>query len=175
MPQAQFKDPVRNINQEYLQGLEVLSNKEYPLPGARCRGGNRDPRHTHLDSGTPEVILFNHIATIRHRPTGMWFVAFKKTMDALLLEQQDTSKYPTWLMDSKVKQTELTVHIHTILPPYSNNPMLVVKDPAIVDASGQTRVHKWLGEIASPWVFDTVAYYLLKNNVITQDMYGRIA
>lgn len=170
---TELKHPVRNINAEYMSGLQVLSNKEYPLPGAHCRGASKDARHTHL-SGTAEVVLFNHIATVRHKPTNTWFVVFKKTMDALHLEQQDPTKYPKWLMDSSLKEGELTIHIHTIKPPYADNPMLVARDRAIIDATAQTRVHLWLSEIGLPWVFDTVAYYLLKNNIINQDMYGKM-
>lgn len=174
MPELQFKDPVRSINAEWMQGLEVVSNKEYPLPGAKCRGGSVDPRHTHLQKDTAEVLLFVHLATVRHNPTNTWFVVFKQTMDALHLEQQDTEKYPKWLMDSQLKKTELSIHIHSVLPPYSSNPILVTKDPKIMDTTAQTRVHLWLGEIATPWVFDTLAYYLLQNKIITQDMYGRL-
>lgn len=173
MAEIQFKDPVRPINTEYLQGLEVLSNKEFSLPGAVCRGGNRDSRHTHLGSGTGEVVFFNHLATIRHNPTKGLFVIFKQTMDGLYYEQQDPEKYPKWLMDSKVKATELAIYIHSVKPPYNDNPLLVLSDRNIMDATSQTRQHKWLEEIRNDWVFDTVAYFLLKNNIITEEMYGR--
>lgn len=174
MPETQFRDPVRNINQEYLQGLEVISNKEMPLPGARCKGGSRDPRFTHLAPGTAETVLFEHLATVQHKPTGVIFVAFRKTMDALHLEQQDPVKYPQWLMDSTTKKTELSTYIHTIKPPYDKNPSLVLRDRSIMDVTAQTRVDHWLQEINIPWVFDTVAYYLLKNNIINPDMYKKI-
>jgi len=175
MPEKALKDPVRNINAEYLQGLEVLSQKEYPLPGATCRGGSPDPRlKLNKKEADGQVVLFNHLATVRHKPTNTWFVVFKKTMDALLLEQQDPAKYPKWLMDSPQKSGELSVHIHTIKPPYSSNPILVAKDRAIMDTTAQTRVHLWLSEIGLSWVFDTVAYYLLKNKIITEEMYGTI-
>ena len=179
MSEVQYKDPVRNINQEYLQGLEVLSNKEFPLPGSRCRGGETDARFTHLKasdpSRVPEVTLFNHMATIRHRSSGMTYVVFKKTMDALHLEQQDLNKYPSWLMDSNVKKTELDIYIHSVKPPYHKNPKLVTNDHNIVNITAQTRIHKWLDPINTAWVFDTVAYFLLKNNIITQEMYGKIS
>lgn len=171
--ETKLKDPVRNINPEYLQGLEVLSNKEFPLPGSKCKGGSVDIRHKHL-SGAAEVVLFDHLATVRHKSSSMVFVAFRKTMDALHLEQNDPTKYPSWLMDSSVKKTELDVYIHALKSPYNTNPGLVLKDAAIVDASAQTRVDKWLAPIITPWVFDTVAYFLLKNNVITEEMYGKI-
>lgn len=169
-----YKDPVRNINQEYLQGLELLSNKELPLPGARCRGGSTDPRFKHLENKTGEAILFNHLATIRHKSSNMLFIAFRQTMDSLHLEQHDPQKYPSWLMDSNVKKTELSTYIHAVKPPYNKNPGLVVKEPNIIDVTSQTRIHKWLEEISLPWVFDTVVYFLLKNNIITEEMYGKI-
>lgn len=171
---TQLKDPVRNINQEYLHGLEVLSNKEYPLPGAKCRGGSTDPRHTHLQTATAEVVLFNHLATIRHKGSDMLFVAFRQTMDALYLEQQDPSKYPSWLMASPEKSTELSTYIHAIKPPYNVNPRKVAEDASITTATGRTRVDKWLQEITVPWVFDTVAYFLLHNKIISDEMYGKI-
>lgn len=174
MPDIHYRDPVRQVNNEYLLGLEVVSNKEMPLAGARCAGGDRDPRFSHLESGTAEAVLFNHLATIRHRPTGMWFVAFKKTLDALHLEQSDPGKYPQWLMDSDVKKTELDIYIHIVKSPYDKNPRSVTNDRSIMDVTAQTRIHKWLQEITTPWIFDTVAYFLLKNNLITQEMYGRI-
>lgn len=169
-----LKDPVRNINQEFLQGLEVLSNKEFPLPGARCRGGDRDPRFSHLAPGTAELVLFNHLATIRHPKSGMVFVVFRQTLDALHLEQQDPIKYPTWLMDSAQKKSELATYIHIMKAPYDKNPGRVANDVSIVAPTGQTRVDKWLQEIQIPWVFDTVAYFLLHNKIISEEMYGKI-
>lgn len=164
----------RNVNQEYLQGLEVISNKEFALPGAKCRGGSHDPRFTNLPSGTAEAVLFNHLATVIHKGSEMVFVAFKKTMDALHMEQTDVNKYPAWLMDSDVKKTELDIYIHAMRPPFNANPQSVLRDKEIMDVSAQTRVHIWLSEITTPWVFDTVAFYLLKNSIISQDMYGKI-
>lgn len=171
---ATYKDPVRSINQEYLQGLEVLSAKEYPLPGARCRGGDIDSRFSHLAPGTGEMLFFNHLATVRHKNSGMVFVAFQQTMDALHLEQQDPIKYPAWLMDSHQKHTELSTYIHCIKVPYNSNPSKVLADASITTPTRQTRIDKWLQEINITWVFDTVAYYLLKNNIITPEMYGKI-
>ncbi len=174
MAGVQLRDPVRNVNQEFLHGLEVLSNREFPLPGARCKGGDRDPRFSHLESGTGEALLFQHLATIRHKTSGVLFVAFRKTLDALHLEQTDKAKYPEWLMDSNVKKTELSTYIHSVKPPYDKNPNAVLKDRSITDVTARTRVDKWLQEITVPWVFDTVAYFLLKNKIITEEMYGKI-
>lgn len=169
-----FKDPVRSINPEYMEGLEVLSNKEFPLPGARCRGGDKDPRFSHLESGTGEMVFFNHLATIRHKASGMVYVAFQQTLDALHLEQRDISKYPTWLMESKEKKTELNTYIHLIRPPYNINPNKVIHDESIITPTAQTRVDKWLQEITLTWIFDTVAYFLLNNKIITPEMYSRL-
>lgn len=172
MTEVKFRDPVRQINSEYLYGLDVLSNKEFSLPGGVCRGGDRDPRHTHLGPGTAEVVIFKHLATIRHKPSKALFVVFKKTMDALLIEQADTIKYPKWLMDSQVKQTELSIYIHLVKHPYSDNPSLVTADNNITTPTAQTRVHKWLDEVSTEWMFDTVAFFLLKNHIINEEMYG---
>lgn len=174
MPEPQVKAPVRQVNQEFLNGLEVLSNKEFPLPGARVKGGDRDPRFSHLAPGTGEMTMFDHVATVRHIPTGTIYVAFRKTMDALHFEQSDPTKYPTWLMDSNVKKTELDVYIHMVKPPYDKAPGKVLGDRRITDSSAQTRTHLWLQEITLAWVFDTVAYFLLHNHIITEEMYGKI-
>jgi hypothetical protein len=171
--QAAYKDPVRQVNQEFLHGMEVLSNREFPLPGARVRGGDRDPRFSHLAPGTGEMCVFNHVATVLHKPTGIIYVAFKKTMDALHFEQQDPTKYPQWLMDSNVKKTELDIYIHMVKAPYDKKPNTVLGDRRITDVGSQTRVHQWLEEIKLPWIFDTVAHFLLKNHIITEEMYGK--
>src|SRR4051812_3451442 len=107
MAEAQYRDPVRSVNQEFLSGLELISQKVYPLPGSKCRGGDRDKRFTHLPSGEAEAVLFTHVATIRHRGSGAFFVAFKETKDAIYLQQQDPVKYPKWLMESELKETDL--------------------------------------------------------------------
>lgn len=169
-----YRDPVRNINQEYLHGLEILSNKKFPLPGARCKGGSVDPRFTHIDSSTGEMLFFEHLATVRHKASDMVFVAFQQTMDALHLEQKDPAKYPKWLMDSKEKSTELSIYIHSVKPPYNLNPARVVQDSAITTPTAQTRTAKWLQEIQETWVFDTVSYFLLNNKIITPEMYRKI-
>jgi hypothetical protein len=175
MPEVlQYKDPVRNVNKEYLDGLEVLSSKVFALPGAKCRGGDRDPRFSHLAPGTAEAVLFDHLATIRHKDSGMIFVAFRQTLDALHLEQSSVIKYPKWLMDSDVKKTELSTYIHSVKSPYNKNPSAVLNDRSITDTTAQTRVDKWLQEIITPWVFDTVAFFLLKNHIITEEMYGKM-
>lgn len=174
MSELQLKDPVRPINRNYLQGLEVISARTYPLPGARCKGGDRDPRFKHLMSGTGEAILFEHLSTVRHKDSSMFFVAFRQTMDALYLEQNDPEKYPQWLMDSGVKKTELSTYIHSIKPPFSTNPSYVMKDAVINTVTTQTRVDRWLQEIKEVWLFDTVAFFLLKNNIISQEMYGKM-
>lgn len=172
--EPKLKDPVRSVNQEFLNGLEVVSNKVYPLPGAVLRGGDRDKRFTHLPDGTAQAVVFNHVATIRHRGSGAFFVAFRETKDAIYLQQQDPIKHPQWLMESQMKEAELRTFIHIVKPPYDKNPSTVVRDTRITDVTGQTRTHLWLDEIQTQWVFDTVAYFLLKNNVITQDMYGKL-
>lgn len=151
----------RPVNQEFLVGLEVLDNKIYPLPGAYGkRPGDPDQRLKHLVSKDSDIVCFyEHLATVRHRPTGIMFVAFRETMDALFMKQKDPTKYPVWLMDHPVKKTELSTYIYRVKrPPDSND-----------------RTHEaWLDQIIDSTLFDTIAYYLLQQGIITQEMYGSL-
>lgn len=166
---AGYKHPVRNINPEILDRLTLEDAKIYPLPGATGRRptGAPDPRLSQLQGSQPdEVCFYEHVATIRyHDPNSpnkdTFFVAFRQTMDALLLEQQDPEKYPEWLMKDPVKRTELAVFIY-----------MVTKHPKQVPV---LRSHEdWLAHVADPMMFDTLAHFLLKQKVITQEMYGKI-
>lgn len=171
------RGPVRSVNAQFLQGLSVVSNRVYPLPGGVCQKVVTDSRLTHLASLTdlPDTIcLFEHVATVFHKDTNQFFVVFRKTMDALLHEQQDSKLYPQWLMDSAVKATELSVFIHFVKDPFNKNPSTVTRDRSIMDTTRQTRLDKWLEPITITWVFDTLAYYLLHNKIISEEMYGKI-
>ena len=159
----------RQVRPEFIQGLEFVSTKVYPLPGAVFdRSGDRDPRLTIAAvSGMPEnnkVCYYEHIATIRHRQTGVMYVVFRETMDALLAQQQDPVKFPKWLMDDPVKHTDRSIYIHITKP-----------DAAQLIRSGRISTHQdWLDAIAEPWIFDSVAYMLLTQKTITETMYRNI-
>ena len=174
MPQ-QYRDPVRSINAEFLSDLEVVSNKIYPLPGATFdRPTIADPRVNLKVSNVPQsnkITYFEHIATIRHKSTNRFFVAFRETMDALYARQQDTTKYPAWLMDSPQKKTELKTYIYAVRESSPGVPLVPSQMPKI------TNHEDWLVHIGDgpEWIFDTISYFLLKNNVIDSNMYGSMA
>ena len=82
MPKHQLAS--RSVNVEFLAGLELVSNKVFPLPGGVGRRQNPtayDPRLTHLSGLTPvgeEVIYYEHIATVQHKATNKFFVTLRK-------------------------------------------------------------------------------------------------
>lgn len=166
----QLKPPIRNINREILSRLTLEDNKVRPLQGAvGHRTGEIDARLSQLKPMTgidqsDVVCFYEHVATIRyHDDSGQdkFFVAFRQTMDALLLEQSDPEKYPEWMMKHPVKKTELSIYIYAVVRHWKQVPVL--------------RTHEdWLAHIADPMMFDTVAHFLLSQNVISQEMYGRL-
>jgi hypothetical protein len=168
-----FRDPVRNVNKEFLAGLETVSNKIYPLPGATFRRGiDIDPRLSklHAMAGTPlkdEITYYEHIATVRNRVDNRYFIAFRQTMDALLIDFKDPTKYPEWLIKSDIKKAELKTHIYAVKM-FNGQPVLP-RNLTII------RTHEdYLEHIGQDWVFDTIAYFLMTNKVITLDMYTRM-
>lgn len=154
-----MRDPVRPLNLEFLMGLELVTTKIYPLPGATGRrqdSTQADPRLSGLQGQTlpgDEVTYYEHIATVRHTPTNTFFVAFRETMDAFLARQQDPAKYPEWLMKSPEKQAERTIHIYMA----TRHP----KSVAIL------RSHEdWLSHVADVAVFDALSHFLHRHHVI---------
>ena len=161
----EYKDPVRRLNQEFLIGLELVSTKVFPLPGAsgRRQSNNIDPRLTKLQ-GAPigeTVTYYEHIATIHHRASRLHFIAFRETMDAFLARQMDTVKYPEWLIKSPEKQAERAVHIYAVAKHWSQVAVL--------------RSHEdWLTHIHDPAIFDSLAYFLARNSVIDHKAYSTL-
>jgi hypothetical protein len=156
------------VSAEFMQGLEVLENKVYPLQGATVKGQSRDPRlafqvATGLGTGTGTVCYYEHVATIRHVPTQTFFIVFRQTKDAQLLEQSDPVKYPKWLMEHAVKNAELTVYIHMAMP----------NAPAILK-SGVSSIDEWLDPIPNELTFNSIAKFCLTKGIFTEQMYGSI-
>jgi hypothetical protein len=172
-----YKDPVRNVDNDLLSHLEVVSKKIFPLPGATFdTTRNPDARLPHLKpmSGLPggevrKITYYEHVATIRDFRSNKFFVAFRQTKDAQMLEQLDPVKYPEWLIKDKIKDTELKIYIYAVRCDSNGKPLIPSKMPGL-----QTH-EDWLTHIDTMWVFDTVAYFLLKNNIIDEKMYGNIS
>lgn len=160
-----FKDPVRNVNPEFLHGLELTSTKIHPLPGATGRriDNEVDARLSSLAGLTPkgeDVTYYEHIATVYHRPTRSFYVAFRETMDAFLARQRDPVKYPEWLMKSPEKQAERNIHIYAV----KCHPSQV----------GVLRSHEdWLEHITNDQTFDALAYFLEKSGVVKDQVVSR--
>ena len=160
----------RKVNQEWLAGLEIVSNKVHPLPGAvGSRAQAPDVRLSGLGrtlftpgqasvgpKDSDQICYYEHVATVRHKATDRFFVAFRETMDALLARQQDQEKFPEWLMKNQVKKTELSIHIYQ-----------VKCKPFAMMASHED----WLEHVDDPCVFDTLAFYLLQSGMISEQMF----
>ena len=156
--------PGRTINPEFLSKLELVSDKIFPLPGASVMRGNYlDPRIRNWNipglSNGEKVCLYEHIATVRHQPSDTFFVAFRQTMDCLLIEQKDPDKYPEWLMKSEAKKTELSIHIYQVR--MINGIHVMPKNLVHMNSH-----EDWLQEIPDAQIFETVATFLLKNDAV---------
>ena len=153
------------VNLEFIHGLEVMENEVYPLQGATGVRQSRDSRlATFVGAGVPQgntVCYYEHMTTIRHTPTSTYYIVFRETKDAQLLQQADPLKYPKWLMDHPVKDDERTVYIHMAKP---DAPARLKK--------GVSSIADWLDEIPNPLTFDSLAWFLLKSGLWTEKMYG---
>jgi hypothetical protein len=163
----EFRDPVRNINPEILSNLEMVSTKVMPLPGGVGRriGNEHDPRLSGLSKFGPTPVgdtttYYEQIAVVRDKRDGLYYVAFRETPDALLVRNNDLEKFPEWLMKSKEKLREASIYIY-----------IAKRHPKEVPVM---RSHEdWLSPIVVPAVFDSIAYFLYKNSVIDDSVYGR--
>lgn len=159
LPNPPTTDDHLRVDMEWMSGLELLDTKVYPLPGAvHRRVAGPDPRLSHLSARNDDVVCFyEHIASLRHKPSGEVFVVFRQTMDALLLEQQDPVLYPEWLMKSRAKKAELSIYIYRM----KHKP------------NHRVRTHNdWLEHIPDSVRQNTLAYFLLGQKVISVEAYG---
>lgn len=135
----------RKIDQEFLSNLEITNEKRFPMPGAITRNPG-DPR-IHLSSNVAKpsdnIVLCEHIATIRHKSTNRVFIVYRDTVDALFMESQDLIKFPKWLMDDPRKQEERSIRI--------NEMVRAPKDKYDRD---------WMGPELDDQTYDTLAYFL---------------
>lgn len=166
-----FRDPVRPVNPELLQHLEVLDTTLYPLPGgAFPRPAGPDPRLSQLKlqvgaAGIVKpkygdlIVLYEHLATVRDRKSQQFYVIFRETMDALLLRQQDQTLFPEWLMKHPVKKTELKIYIYRV----TANPKLLPQVRSFED---------WLAPVEEEALHDAISHYLLKKEIISPEMFS---
>src|SRR5690349_11945257 len=114
---GKLKFTQQQVDAQFLSQLELLDAGIYPLPGGSVRRGSStvldvDSRLTVQSPLSTDVLTFyEHVLSVRHKPTGRIYVAFRETMDALLMRQKDPALFPKWLMENPVKKTELNIHI----------------------------------------------------------------
>ena len=135
----------RKIDQEFLAQLEIIDDRRYPMPGAVTKNPG-DPRinvSTNTTRSSDEVVLAEHLATIRHRSSGRVFQIYRDTVDALFLESQDVKQYPKWLLEDPRKQNERSIRINEMLRPPTDK----------YDRG-------WLGDVLEDRIYDTLAYFL---------------
>lgn len=164
MEQAHSKLKTKEISSEFVRNLELVSAKIFPLPGAKFDKGNySDSRiHTLPTLNDNKIVLYEHIATIRHRPTDKFFIAFRQTMDCLFVEQKDIAKYPEWLMKSQQKTTELRIHIYQVKE--RNGRHMFPKDLINI----QTH-EDYLQPVIDGSIFESLAYFLLQQTEVKID------
>jgi hypothetical protein len=114
---------------------------------------------------TDTITMFEHVASVRHKPSLQIYVAFRETMDALLRRQQDPAKFPAWLMKHPVKKTEM--HVHILRAKCNPKPIAAAK------GASEMWFPQWLAEIEDDRIHASLAYYLMSAGLVTQDAYGK--
>lgn len=160
--------PSRQVNMAWCQELELLDATVAPLPGGSVRRGAlaADPRvHLARPLAGDVITFYEHVALIRHKPYGPYYVAFRETIDMLLLRQTDLEKFPEWIMKHPVKRTEL----RTFLMEMTLNPKRLMAELG----QGELWFPRWLKEIEEDWKHEALAYFLQRNQQIRQEMFAR--
>lgn len=104
----------RKVNLAFVDGLETTDVRRYPMPGSLVT----NPGIPHLKTKqSAEVVLAEHLATVRHKPSGRIFIIYQDTVEALYLDNLDPVKYPAWLLETKEKQSERFIHISEMMRP----------------------------------------------------------
>ena len=108
--------PSKKVNLEWVADLELLevNDPPKPLPGATVRRvWTPDARLNVQDAkDSDRITYYESIAAVRDRKTLAIYVVFRETLDALLAQQKDANKYPKWLMEHPVKQTERKIFLY---------------------------------------------------------------
>ncbi len=155
------------VNAEFVASLELLENRVMPLPGATVpRPWEPDSRVLlPLGSKSSDLItLYEHVATLRHRPSKKIYVVARETIDCLYYQQQDPAKFPRWIMQLEEKKAELRIFFFS------------VRNENIVQfrALGNTEWWpQWLEDVSSDVLHDSLTHYLLHNRLIQKEMVER--
>ena len=166
-----LKMPVRQVNKELLDQLELVRTDVYPLPGGTGRRLETPSAPNGVDlrvhaNGLPrdgkDICYYEHIATVRHPQTKTFYVVFRETMDAFLVRMSDPVKYPKWLIERPDKQAERNIYIHLVTVHPSQVPIMRSQDD-------------WLTPISDPTVFDTLVEFLGKKySVLSREAYQKL-
>lgn len=156
-----FIAPSKQILPDLFGRLELISTHVFPLAGGKGRPSNTpDPRLKVSNRGEGDITFYEHFATVRDKKTDIFYIAFRETPDALFARSQDLTKFPEWLMKTKEKISECQIYLYQ-----------VYKHPSKVAVL--RTFEDWLAPIENPSVFDTIVYFLGKNNVITKEALDR--
>lgn len=146
-----FKLSTQPISLELISQMELINVEKKPLPGSYTRRKELDPRLSGLSSlntkESDEVVLYEHVATIKMGND--LYIAFRETMDCLLNRQDDTNRFPEWLMKSDLKKAELKIHLSKVL-----------RRPADKYDNG------WLEFIDNDMLFNSICYFLVQRKVL---------
>ena len=86
-------------------------------------------------------------------------MAERETLDTLYYRQQDTTKFPAWIMNLSEKRAELRVFFFR-----------VTRMPAACPKVNDEWWPEWLVDDISDKIHDSLSYYLLRNEVIPKEM-----
>jgi hypothetical protein len=166
-----LKMPVRQVNKQLLDELELVRTDIFPLPGGSGRrfktpsAPNGVDLRINLSGLTPKgdsVCYYEHIATVRHPKTKLFYIVFRETMDAFYARMSDPIKYPRWLMERPDKISERHIFINQ-----------VYKHPSQVTTMNSHE--DWLQPITEPVVFDTLVEFLgRKHSVLSDSAYKKL-
>jgi len=100
----------RKVNLEWVAGLQLVevNDPPKPLPGATVRRvWTPDDRLVIQNAkDSDKICYYEAIAAVKDSGTLGTLYVFRETIDALLSQQKDPEKYPKWLMEHPVKDTE---------------------------------------------------------------------
>jgi hypothetical protein len=154
--------PTKQILPELLGRLELINTHIFPLAGGKGRRiDGPDSRLTKLqDPIGDEICFFEHFATVRDSKTNVFYIAFRETPDALYARSKDPKLFPEWLMKMKEKLSECQIFVYQVFQHPSQVAVLRSQED-------------WMRQIDNPAVFDTIVYFLGKNNVISKEALER--
>jgi len=157
----------RDVDLEWISNLEVLDVNQYGLPGATVkRNGPPDPRLVLMNAKHGDLVTFyEHVASVRHKPTMAIYVFTHETGDALLRRFSDPVLYPAAVMRNPLKQMDRATRI---LRAYANPKPLIQSL-----GTSEEWWPQWLREIPDDRVWQSLAYYANENKLVKPESLAR--